>query len=109
MLAAICKTMCLATLSLCFPKSKAWQENIEQEKANDYVAYYLGEYDEFVKKKNYYSLTAYGGKEFIDFGLFLPRTNIFAGFARNPSLGYFKFSAENSLRGMAGSHLHEKS
>lgn len=42
-LAAICKTMCLATLSLCFPKSRTWQENSEQEKANDYVSYYLGE------------------------------------------------------------------
>lgn len=43
-LAAICKTLCLATLSLCFPKSRQWQEEGAQEKPNEYVAYFMGEF-----------------------------------------------------------------
>jgi Coiled-coil protein 142 len=40
-LAAICRTTSLATFSLCFPSVKQWQCNYLQEKANDYVAYFL--------------------------------------------------------------------
>lgn len=40
-LASICKTTCLATLSLCFPSPRSWQSELLQSQANDYVAYYL--------------------------------------------------------------------
>lgn len=33
----------LATLSLCFPKSQFWQNDVLQENANDYVNHFLGE------------------------------------------------------------------
>jgi len=40
-LASICRTMCLATLSLCFPAAKLWQTDLMQAKANEYVEYFL--------------------------------------------------------------------
>lgn len=40
-MASICKMLSLATLSLCFPKSKEWQCDHLQDKPNDYVSYFL--------------------------------------------------------------------
>lgn len=41
-LATICRTISLATLSLCFPAARLWQFADMQESSNDYVKYYLG-------------------------------------------------------------------
>lgn len=40
-LALICSTTSLATLSLCFPSPKFWQTELVQETSNDYVPYLL--------------------------------------------------------------------
>ncbi|KAG4065560.1 hypothetical protein HA402_013330 [Bradysia odoriphaga] len=42
-LASICQTISLATLTLCFPSPKLWQSDSLQENANEYVAYYLNQ------------------------------------------------------------------
>lgn len=41
-LASVCSTTSLATLSLCFPAPKLWQTEYIQESANEYVSYLLG-------------------------------------------------------------------
>lgn len=46
-LASICMTTSLATLSLCFPAAKTWQSDDLQDKSNDYVAYVLGKWLNF--------------------------------------------------------------
>lgn len=43
-LASICRTISLATLSLCFPAAKLWQIDFVQEKPQHYVTYYLSIY-----------------------------------------------------------------
>lgn len=47
-LAAICQTISLATLTLCFPAPKLWQSDSIQENANDYVSYYLSKFSNYL-------------------------------------------------------------
>lgn len=41
MLSSICRTISLATLSLCFPANAEWQTMEPQTGANDYVRYFF--------------------------------------------------------------------
>ncbi|KFB53386.1 hypothetical protein ZHAS_00021700 [Anopheles sinensis] len=42
-LAAVCRTTSLASLTLCFPYFKHWQTEALQERANEYVAYFFNQ------------------------------------------------------------------
>ncbi|XP_052867955.1 uncharacterized protein LOC128273922 [Anopheles cruzii] len=42
-LAAVCRTTSLASLTLCFPHFKHWQTEVLQERANEYVAYFFNQ------------------------------------------------------------------
>ncbi|XP_035900175.1 uncharacterized protein LOC118506736 [Anopheles stephensi] len=42
-LAAVCRTTSLASLTLCFPYFKHWQTEVLQERANEYVAYFFNQ------------------------------------------------------------------
>ncbi|KAL9697043.1 hypothetical protein quinque_000484 [Culex quinquefasciatus] len=42
-LAAVCRTTSLASLTLCFPPLRHWQTELLQDAANDYVAYFFNQ------------------------------------------------------------------